>query len=102
MRNQLVEDGGPPLRGRPSKLVMSLPVELGGLFFFGNLQDQKVHRYVGSSQLGTSRNQPLCSTPEMSNTRYHSLPGTWWACLGRSRGPHTSAQGQGPSHAVAP
>ena len=31
MRNQLVEDGGPPLRGRPSKLVMSLPVELGGL-----------------------------------------------------------------------
>ena len=31
MRNQLVEDGGPPLRGRPSKLVMSLPVELGGI-----------------------------------------------------------------------
>ena len=43
-------------------------------FFFWNLQDQKLHRYVGSSQLGTSRNQPLCSTPEMSNTRYHSLP----------------------------
>ena len=43
-------------------------------FFFWNLQDQKVHRYFGSSQLGTSRNQPLCSTPEMSNTRYHSLP----------------------------
>ena len=43
-------------------------------FFFWNLQDQKVHRYVGSSQLGTSRNQPLCSTPEMSNTRYHSSP----------------------------
>ena len=44
------------------------------LFCCWNLQDQKVHRYVGSSQLGTSRNQPLCSTPEMSNTRYHSLP----------------------------
>ena len=39
-----------------------------------NLQDQKVHRYFGSSQLGTSRNQPLCTSPEMSNTRYHSLP----------------------------
>ena len=35
------------------------------LFFFWNVQDQKVHRYVGSSQLGTSRNQPLCSTPEI-------------------------------------
>ena len=43
-------------------------------FFFWNLQDQKVHRYFGSSQLGTSWNQPLGSTPEMSNTRYHSLP----------------------------
>ena len=42
-------------------------------FFFWNLQDQKVHRYFGSSQLGTSWNQPLGSTPEMSNTRYHSL-----------------------------
>ena len=47
-------------------------------FFFWNLQDQKVHRYFASSQLGTSWNQPLCSTPEMSNTRYHSLP---LACL---------------------
>ena len=44
------------------------------IVFFWNLQDQKVHRYFGSSQLGNSRNQPLCSTPEMSNTRYHSLP----------------------------
>ena len=35
-----------------------------GLFFW-DLQDQKVHRYFGSSQLGTSWNQPLCSTPEM-------------------------------------
>ena len=30
-QKKTVEDGGPPLRGRPSKLVMSLPVELGGL-----------------------------------------------------------------------
>ena len=50
------------------------PVFCMYLFLFWNLQDQKVHRYVGSSQLGTSRNQPLCSTPEMSNTRYHSRP----------------------------
>ena len=31
LKGQLVEDGGPPLRGRPSKYVMSLPVDLGGL-----------------------------------------------------------------------
>ena len=34
-------------------------------FSFWNLQDQKVHRHFGSSQLGTSWNQPLC----LLNTR---------------------------------
>ena len=32
---------------------------LHAALFFWNLQDQKVHRYFGSSQLGTSWNQPL-------------------------------------------
>lgn len=31
LRGQLVEEGGSPLRGRPSKLVMSLPVDMGGI-----------------------------------------------------------------------
>jgi len=31
LKGQLVDDGGTPLRGRPSKLVMSLPVDLGGI-----------------------------------------------------------------------
>ena len=61
-----------PMVGWPS--VILTPVGPSLNLFFWNLQDQKVQRYFGSSQLGTSRNQPLCSTPEMSNTRYHSLP----------------------------
>ena len=51
MRNQLVEDGGPPLRGRPSKLVMFQSISVP----FGLVNSKKKKSYVPAS--GTSINQ---------------------------------------------